>query len=113
VEIAEGLAQSGLSPELRIARALVPTFSADSAFVDVTVEEASPPLDVVTEAFRGARGLIVAEELQAVGALGRDDALIGRIEVGPRRIAFYLAADRLRRGSATLACLALERWISK
>jgi aspartate-semialdehyde dehydrogenase len=112
-EIADGLARSGSSPELRIARTLVPTFSADSAVVDVLVEDAAPPLDVVTDAFRGARGLTVAEELQAVGALGRDDALIGRVEVGPRRIAFYLAADRLRRGSATLACLALERWISK
>ncbi len=113
-EIADGLSRSGPSPELAVARALVPTFSADAAFVDVGVEDAAPNLETVIDAFRNARGLFYAGEAPvAVAALGRDDALVGRVQAGPRRIAFFLASDRLRRGSATLACLALEGWISK
>ena len=112
-EIAEGLARLWPeAPELRISRAIVPTFSADSAFVDAEVEDEDPNLATVEDAFRGARGLSYAGELRAADVLGRDDALIGHLRVAPRRIAFYLAADRLRRGSATLAVLALERWIS-
>jgi aspartate-semialdehyde dehydrogenase len=109
-EVAEGLAPR--VPELRIARTVVPTFSADTAVVDATVEDPDPALEVAIDAFRAAKGLAHVESLQAVSALGRDDALVGRVRVGPRRIAFVLAADRLRRGSATLACLALEKWIS-
>jgi aspartate-semialdehyde dehydrogenase len=112
-EVAEGLSRLGLSPELRVSRALVPTFSAESAFVEAVVDDPAPNLDTVIDGFRHARGVTYAgDELGAVDALGRDDALVGRVRAAPHRIAFYVAADRLRRGSATLAALALERWIS-
>jgi aspartate-semialdehyde dehydrogenase len=112
-EVAEGLARTNLRPELRVSRALVPTFSAESAFVEAVVDDPSPSLETVLDGFRHARGLSYArDELSAVDALGRDDALVGMVRAAPRRIAFYLAVDRLRRGSATLAALALERWIS-
>lgn len=111
-EVAEGLERQGRAMDVRIAQVTVPTFSAESALVDVVVEDAAPDLGTVIDALRGAKGVHYAgDELVAVDALGRDDALVGRAQVGPNRIGFFLAVDRLRRGSATLACLAVERWL--
>lgn len=111
-EVREGLERLGQALDLRVAQVTVPTFSAESAMVDLYVEDESPDRSTVIDALSGAKGLHYAgDEVVAVDALGRDDALVGRVKVGPNRIGFFLAVDRLRRGSATLACLALERWL--
>jgi aspartate-semialdehyde dehydrogenase len=101
--------------DLTVSRILVPTFSADSAVVVVDFDE-SPSEEEVNKRLHEARGLHVfdAEETpSSFEAIGRDDALVGRLAVDEGRATFWIASDRLRRGSATLAVLALERWLEK
>ncbi len=50
------------------------------------------------------------EVASAREALERDDTLVGKLSVEGRRVRVFLACDRLRRGSATQAALALELW---
>lgn len=101
--------------ELLIMRAIAPTFSADSATVILELEDrgATPDPDQIKEKLESAKGLHVFEEDEAVSsfdAVGRDDAIAGRVTVEEGRAAVWLACDRLRRGSATLAALAIEAW---
>ncbi len=115
-QLAAGLVQlGGARPELRVTRVLVPTFTADAAVLEVDVEDA-PERAAVEDALKAARGLFFEEEEQAPSAraaIGRDDAVAGRLTVEGRRINLWVASDRLRRGSATLAALVLERWLEQ
>ncbi len=109
--IREGLtALSGRTLEVGVQRALVPSFSAELASVQVVVE-GEPDLDTVVGALSSAKGLKHSALQGAQDAVGRDDALVGRIQLSgdtQRRIGFWLACDRLRRGSATQAALLIE-----
>lgn len=101
--------------DLLLMRSIAPTFSADSATVILELEdrEATPDPDQVKEKLESAKGVHVFEEDEPVSsfdAVGRDDAIAGRVTVEAGRAAVWLACDRLRRGSATLAALAIEAW---
>lgn len=97
--------------DLAVTRILVPTFSADAAVVIADVEGEVEHAQVEA-ALKGARGIrYQANIFSSLEAIDRDDALAGRLQVEAGRISLWLASDRLRRGSATLAALALERWL--
>lgn len=99
--------------EVFVTRILVPTFSADSATLVVDLAEA-PDTEAIAKALDAARGIhYLDEELpSSLEAIGRDDALVGRLTVDGARVGLWLACDRLRHGSATLAVLAIERWLA-
>jgi aspartate-semialdehyde dehydrogenase len=93
-----------------VMRTLVPVFSADSATLILDCE-AELDADVIRAMLGKARGIHVLEEDEvpsSFDAVGRDDALVGRITIEDKRLGLWIACDRLRRGSATLAALAIE-----
>lgn len=106
-------AVGGAAMPLAVTRILAPTFSAEAAVVEVAMA-GEVDFEVVAAAIRGAPGLHLTGEAapSARDAVGRDDALVGRLRVAPNRVSLWIAADRLRRGSATLAVLALEQWVA-
>lgn len=123
-EVLRQAIEAGVEAELEdldlvVTRVLVPTFSADAA---VLVVDTAPPggpgvggperVEVET-VLKKARGVhyLGAELPSSYAAIGRDDALVGRLSVEAGRISVWIAVDRLRRGSATLGALALESWI--
>lgn len=93
-------------------RALVPSFSSDAAVLTFDVE-GTPDRETVELALKGGRGMHYTADAPppSVDAVGRDDALVGRLVVDAGRITCWLVADRLRRGSATQAALLVERWL--
>jgi aspartate-semialdehyde dehydrogenase len=103
--------------ELLIMRTIVPTFSADSAVLvlDLADAEATPDPDEVKKKLAAAKGMHLFDDDEAPSsfdAIGRDDALVGRVTAEAGRVGLWIACDRLRRGSATLAALAIEQWVS-
>lgn len=112
--IEAGVASELPELELFIMRSIVPTFSADSA--NVVLELGSTPdVDEVKKLLEGAKGVHVFDDDETPSsfeAVGRDDVLAGRVTVEEGRVGLWLACDRLRRGSATLAALAIEKWIA-
>lgn len=102
------------APELWLTRVLIPAFSAEGAVVEASVAGA-PEEAAVIEALRTAKGLryVAGEPSGAADALERDDALVSRVRVKPGRIGLWLAADRLRVGSATAATLFIEQWLDR
>lgn len=98
--------------ELSVARVLVPTFSADAAVMFVDLDE-GPAEEAVRSALRAGRTLaFLGDELpSSIDAVGREDVQVGRLSLEPGRLSLWLASDRLRRGGATLAALAIERWL--
>jgi aspartate-semialdehyde dehydrogenase len=99
------------SMALAVQRVVVPTFSADTVAIEVEVDDEAPSVDTVREALARGPCLQVRQDMVASDALGRDDALVLLSAVTPHRIGVLAASDRLRRGSATTACLAVERWL--
>jgi aspartate-semialdehyde dehydrogenase len=100
--------------DLFVMRAVIPTFSADSAVVIVDLE-GDPSTEEIAKHVSQARGIhyFPPDEVpSSFDAIGRDDALAGRITVEPSRAGVWIACDRLRRGSATLGALAIERWLA-
>src|SRR5262249_42567943 len=118
--IKAGLTSTLPDLDLSVTRVMVPTFSADGASVVVDfaadTAAATPSLDPakVTAALHGARGIHdLGDELpSSFEAIGRDDVELGRLAIEGTRVRLWLASDRLRRGSATLGVLAVERWLS-
>lgn len=97
--------------ETFVMRSIVPVFSADSAIVVLECGE-EPDTDVVRALLSKARGVhVLAEEeiISSFDAVGRDDALVGRITAEGKRLGLWIACDRLRRGSATMAALLIEK----
>lgn len=111
-EIASG-AGPGATPELRVARVLIPAFSADAAVVELEVG-GLPDRARVVAALKAARGLHFVEGAPpaSADAVGRDDALVGRLRIGEGRIGLWVASDRLRHGSATAVSVLLEQWLT-
>lgn len=112
--IESGTEESIPDLDLSVTRVLVPTFSADSAVVIIDVAK-TPDKAAAGAALKGARGIhYLGDELpSSIDAIGRDDVLAGRVAIEDGRIALWIASDRLRRGSATLAALAIERWLNR
>lgn len=111
--ITAGLEAVGLGTvEVAAARALVPSFSAEAAFLDVELE-GDADADAIEAALAAGRTLRRSDEalLPSLDAVGRDDVLVGRVRVDGAHARLWLASDRLRRGSATLVALTLERWL--
>jgi aspartate-semialdehyde dehydrogenase len=97
---------------LFVTRTLVPTFSADSLVLEVEVE-GTPDAETVAGALAAARTLHKGDpELVALDAVGRDDALVTHLRVGPGRIGAWMAYDRMRLGSATQAARLIEAWLA-
>jgi aspartate-semialdehyde dehydrogenase len=111
--IDDGLERDLPDLDLVVTRVLVPTFSADGAVVTVDLDRAIET-GAVRTVLAGARGIHdLGDELpSSFEAIGRDDALLGRLAVEGDRVRFWIACDRLRRGSATLGVLAVERWLA-
>lgn len=92
-------------------RLQAPTFSADTVVLDVEVE-GTPDEETVREALGAARTLHLADdEVVALDAVGRDDALVGHVHAGPGRVRCWLAYDRLRLGGPTPAARLIEAWL--
>ncbi len=106
-----GRAEGSLS--VMTQRAWVPSLTAEAAAVHLCFRS-EVPRDRVEACLRGARGVHYRPEslVSAQAAVGRDDALAGHLEVEGTRATLWIAADRLRRGSASLAALAVERFVS-
>jgi aspartate-semialdehyde dehydrogenase len=111
--VAEGAAALGLAVTVAATRAVVPSFSADAAVVEVTLGE-PPTLEVAREALEAGRTLRVGEDelMPSLDAVGRDDAQVGQLRLVGDRLRLWLTSDRLRRGSATQVALAVERWLA-
>ena len=108
--------RAGLSPDMRgigisATRVLVPSFSAEAATVSLAIRDKPERSDVIRALERGP-GLRVIPDGRGstLDAVGRDDVLVLRIRVIPQGLHVFIAADRLRRGSATQAALLVERW---
>jgi aspartate-semialdehyde dehydrogenase len=113
--ITAGVKESLPDLQLFLMRNIVPTFSADSASVIVELgdRETMPDPDRVKSLLEAAKGVHLVDDDESASsfdAVGRDDVLAARITVEEGRAGVWLACDRLRRGSATLAALAIERW---
>ncbi|MEL7369658.1 MAG: Asd/ArgC dimerization domain-containing protein [Myxococcota bacterium] len=98
--------------DLTVTRILVPTFYADAATVMVATEDSAPEASAVIDALRAARGLRYVDRavVPSLDAVDRDDVLVSRVRVGPRRLDLWLAYDRMRAGSAVAAALAIDAW---
>ena len=111
--IAAGAARFGRAVEVSVTRAVVPSFSADAAVLEVTLADPAPA-EAVMDALGAGRTLRVSEEavMPSLDAIGRDDAQVGRVRLDGPRVRLWLTSDRLRRGSATQVALAVERWLA-
>ncbi len=97
------------APLVRLARHLVPTYSGEGASIDLAVEGVPLTDAVVTAlgALAGVRlGRVDAPTLHDAG--DRDEILLGRLRVGPGRIALWMAADRLRSATAVPVARAIR-----
>lgn len=85
------------APLVRLSRHLVPTYSGEGAAIDLAVE-GTPLTDAVVAALATLKDLRVgrADAPTPHDASDRDEVLVGRLRVGPGRIALWLASDRLR-----------------
>ncbi len=101
-----------LDVQVLATRVVVPSFSAEAASVHIELESETT-LDEVLAPLKAARTLHWnrAPLIPSLDAVGRDDGLVGRVKVRGRHVQLWLAADRLRRGSATQVALAVERWL--
>lgn len=111
--VSAGLQSAGLRDiDVLAARVVVPSFSAEAASVTIELENETT-LDAVVAPLKAARTLHWTKSpiIPSLDAVGRDDALVGRVKVRGRHVQLWLAADRLRRGSATQVALAVERWL--
>jgi aspartate-semialdehyde dehydrogenase len=107
-EIASGLEGA---IDLTVSRVLVPAFSAEGAILEIFVEGVPSEAEVI-EAIGPAKGLRFVREVAPSGAsIDRDDALVARLRLRPGQIGAWIAADRLRVGSATPAVLFIEQWL--
>ncbi|MFO0724510.1 MAG: hypothetical protein U1E65_12045 [Myxococcota bacterium] len=108
------VASAAAAVPARVTRVLVPTFSAEAAVLRIAVTE-DRPLTEVGKLLREARGIqFSADEAPSTEeAMGREDALAGRLSVDPGRIGLFLCADRLSAGSTAPALLFLERWLTQ
>lgn len=89
------------APLVRLSRHLVPTYSGEGAAIDLAVE-GTPLSDAVVTALDALSDVRVgrADAPTPHDAADRDEILIGRLRVGPGRIALWLAGDRLRSATA-------------
>jgi len=111
--VTAGAARFGLALPVLATRAVVPSFSADAAVVEVGFAEA-PDLEAALDALDAGRTLRRAEDpvMPSLDAVGRDDAQVGRVRRVEDRLRLWLTSDRPRRGSATQVALAVERWLA-
>jgi hypothetical protein len=92
-------------------RALIPSFSAEAAWMVATLGQDSDRA-AIDQALAGGRGLRLDKDApDASSALGRDDVLVGGTRLEGRELALWLAIDRLRIGGPTQAVLLLEQWL--
>lgn len=98
-------------PGIRLARVMVPTFSAEGAMVQLWLAD-PPDIQGAEDRLESAPGLRLMRDpaFPALDALTRDDSLVGRVRHFPDGVGFWLAADRLSRGGATLGALVIERF---
>lgn len=89
------------APLIRLARHLVPTYSGEGASIDLAVEGV-PLTDAVVSAIGALDGVRLGrvDAPTPHDAGDRDEILLGRLRVGPGRIALWMAADRLRSATA-------------
>ncbi len=97
------------SASLSITRVWTPTFSVDTAVVDI-FGEGWPEEKELQAAFAGGKGIrwVEDERLHALAASDRSDTLLGHLRVEEGHLRLWLAADRLRRGGASLAVTAID-----
>ncbi|MCC7381773.1 MAG: hypothetical protein IT384_08080 [Deltaproteobacteria bacterium] len=103
----------GGGPELRVTRVVIPAFSAEGAAVDLVLDGEVDHARVEA-LLRGARGVryLPGDPPGSGRALERDDTLVSWVRTSPGRLALWIAADRLRAGSATQAALFIEQWLA-
>ena len=110
-QIALGLTDFELQPEIVVSRVMIPTFSADAAVLHIELGEETDK-DQVIQSLKAAKGLQIAKDLEsAVDCQQREDALISQVDVVGKVLRIFLCADRRTRGSATPTVLMLERWL--
>lgn len=101
-------------PLLRISRQLVPTFSGEGCSIEMIVE-GTPLVEAVRKTLAEIPGIRFgkADDPTAQDAADRDEALVGRLRVGPGRLALWIAADRLRAGAAAPTARVIARWLDQ
>lgn len=111
-DVQAGMADFANEVEVGVTRVLVPSFSAEAATLAIGLQD-TPTRSDVTQALADGRGLrVIPDDVgSTLNAVGRDDVLVTRIRTTPRGMYLFIAADRLRRGSATQAALLVERYV--